>query len=60
MQFPSLYSKTSKGKLNIWTIWTEANTIHTEWGEVGGSLQTNAVKIGGKNTGQLDGWMIGI
>lgn len=52
MQLPSLYSKTSKGKLNIWTIRTVGAVICTEWGESGGALQTNSVKVTGKNIGR--------
>jgi DNA ligase-1 len=40
MQQPTLYRKSSKGKLLQWTVWTEENTIITEWGESTGQLQT--------------------
>jgi ATP-dependent DNA ligase len=51
---PALYSKTSKGTLNIWTISTEGPHIHTEWGPVGGQLQNNSVQVSGKNIGKTN------
>ena len=52
MHLPSLYSKTGKGKLNIWTIYTNGDHIITEWGEAGGKTQKNSVVIKGKNVGR--------
>ncbi len=52
MELTKLYSKTSKGKLNSWTIWTEGNEIHTRWGESEGKLQHKFVTVEGKNIGR--------
>lgn len=54
MQYPSLYSKTSKGVLNVWTISTSGASINTEWGPVDGKLQKNSVKAEGKNVGKAN------
>lgn len=53
--WPTLYKKNNKGSLQQWRIWTEENVIHTEFGRVGGKLQTTADVIhNGKNTGKVN------
>lgn len=53
MKHPTLYKKSSKGKLLQWTVWTEDNVIVSEWGEVGGKLQMTRDEIKeGKNIGR--------
>jgi len=52
MKLPPLYSKTSKGVLNLWTIETKGFVIVTVWGPYDGKLQTNRVVVDGKNVGR--------
>jgi DNA ligase 1 len=40
MQFKTLYQKTKTGAINQWRIYTIDNVIYTEYGQVGGKLQT--------------------
>lgn len=55
MNFPTLYKKTSTGADQFWKIWTENNTIVTEYGQVGGKVQTSRDTISeGKNIGKAN------
>ena len=54
MEFPVLFHKTSKGKINTWAIWTEDNVIRTKWGQKDGKQQEAAKKSKGKNTGKAN------
>lgn len=50
---PVLYKKTSTGKIQQWKIWVKGTTINTEFGQVGGKLQTTSDPIkAGKNEGK--------
>lgn len=49
---PILYSRTSKGAINTWRVWTEGNKICTEWGQVGGKLQQSTFECSPKNVGK--------
>jgi predicted DNA-binding WGR domain protein len=51
-EFWQVHSRSSSPRL--WRVWTEGNTIHYEWGQVGGALQTanethQGVNLGKKN-----------
>jgi len=52
--FPVLYSRTSKGAINTWRVWTEGSTIYTEWGQVGGKLQQSEFVCSPKNVGKAN------
>jgi DNA ligase-1 len=53
MKFPTLFKKTSTGALQQWTIRAEGDSIVTEWGQVGGAIQTGMDIIkAGKNMGR--------
>jgi len=53
MEMPVLYKKTSTGAIQSWRCWTEDNKIFTEFGQVGGKLQTTMDEIReGKNEGR--------
>lgn len=53
INLPILYRKNSNGSLQQWRIWTEDNTVVTEYGQVGGKLQTTRDLIkSGKNPGK--------
>jgi DNA ligase-1 len=49
---PILYSRTSKGAINTWRVWTEGGTVCTEWGQVGGKLQQSTFECSPKNVGR--------
>jgi DNA ligase-1 len=53
MNLPTLYKKTSTGKIQQWTVSVLGNTIRTEYGQVGGKLQVTTETIDhGKNIGR--------
>jgi DNA ligase 1 len=55
MNLPVLYKKTSNGRIQQWKIWTEGNSIFTEYGQVGGKLQvTEDIIHQGKNIGKVN------
>jgi len=49
---PTLYHKTSKGAINIWTVWSEGDCVYTEWGQKDGKMQTSCKKVEQKNLGK--------
>lgn len=52
---PTLYKKTSVGKIQAWTISVDGNTITTVFGQVDGKLQTTQdVVKEGKNAGKAN------
>lgn len=54
-EFPTLYKKTSTGKLQRWDIWVIDDTIKTAYGQVGGATQTTEDVIReGKNLGRAN------
>lgn len=60
MELPTLYKKTATGKIQQWSIGTDKNAIVTEWGQVGGVMQTaEDIVAHGKNAGKknaTDSW----
>ena len=52
MQWPTLYHKGRSGAIYSWTIWTEKDTICTEYGQVDGKKQTARKKALPKNVGK--------
>lgn len=52
MKLPILYHKAKGGDLRQWTVWHEKDTIYTEYGQVGGKLQTSSKKAVSKNVGR--------
>lgn len=52
MKLPKLYHKSKTGDLRQWRVWHEKDTIYTEYGQVGGKLQTSAKKAVSKNVGR--------
>lgn len=55
MKLPTLFKKTSNGKIERWTIWTEGADIVTEWGHVGGKIQKAVESVTeGKNLGKAN------
>jgi DNA ligase 1 len=54
MNFDPLYRKSSLGKLLVWRVWTEGNTIHSEYGQAGGKLQHSVKKARGMNIGRAN------
>lgn len=51
-QLSPLYGKTSAGKLQIWFVHTEGNSIHVTHGLVDGKKQTKITYAKGKNIGK--------
>ncbi len=39
MKSDILYQKTKLGNINQWRVWTEGNTLYTEYGQIGGKMQ---------------------
>ncbi len=55
MKFPILYHKGKSGATWQWKIWTEGDTIFTEHGQIGGTLQrTPGIKCEAKNVGRAN------
>lgn len=52
MNLPILYHKAKGGDLRQWRVWAADDTIHTEYGQVGGKLQTSSKKAVAKNVGR--------
>lgn len=52
MKLPTLYHKAKGGDLRQWTVWAKDDTILTEYGQVGGKLQTSQKKAVAKNVGR--------
>jgi DNA ligase-1 len=52
MDFPILYHKAKGGDLRQWRVWTDGAWILTEYGQVGGQLQTSKKRAEGKNIGR--------
>jgi DNA ligase-1 len=54
-QWPTLFKKATTGKIQQWTVSVEGSTVRTEYGEVGGKLQTTSDNIrSGKNIGRAN------
>jgi DNA ligase 1 len=54
VKHPTLFKKSATtGKITQWTVRTDGNEIHKDWGEVGGKLQhtSDTIKVG-KNLGR--------
>ena len=54
MKKTKLYTKTSKGKINFWEIWTKGSTVHTCWGDIAGKPITDSYEAKGKNIGKAN------
>lgn len=52
MKLPILYSRTSKGAVNTWEVWTEGPDVCCRWGQKDGALQTSRFTCDPKNTGK--------
>lgn len=52
MKLPILYHKAKGGDLRQWRVWADGDTIYTEYGQVGGKLQTSSKKAVSKNVGR--------
>jgi DNA ligase-1 len=54
VKHPTLYKRTSNGKVERWAIWTEGADIVSEYGHVGGAQQTARETAVGKNIGRAN------
>lgn len=50
----TLYNKSSKGKIKLWSIWTEDGVVCREWGMQGGKLQRTEDAVVQKNVGRAN------
>lgn len=50
--FPTLYHKGKTGALHSWKVWAKGDEVHTEYGQVGGKMQTSTKKAKPKNVGK--------
>jgi len=50
----TLYHKTSSGKIQTWSIWTEDDIIYTEYGQLNGKLQISSKIAKPKNVGRAN------
>jgi DNA ligase-1 len=53
-KLPTLFKRTSNGKVEQWSIWVEGAVIVSEYGHVGGALQTARETAVGKNVGRAN------
>ena len=53
-KLPTLYKRTSNGKVERWSVWTEGAVIVSEYGHVGGAQQTARETAVGKNVGRAN------
>jgi len=54
VKHPTLYHKAKGGDLRQWRVWTEGDTIYTEYGVVDGRLQVSEKIAIGKNIGRAN------
>ena len=53
-KYPTLYHTGKNGAVVQWNIWTEGADIVTEWGQIGGKMQTARKTAIGKNIGKIN------
>jgi len=53
-EFPILYHQGKTGAVVSWNLWTEDDTIYTEWGQIDGKKQLTSKKVTGKNIGRAN------
>jgi DNA ligase-1 len=53
-KLPTLFKRTSNGKVEQWSIWVEGAVIVSEYGHVGGAMQTARETAVGKNVGRAN------
>ena len=51
---PLLYSKTSKGAVNVWLAWVEGNEVCVRWGQEDGAQQDARFKCEATNVGRAN------
>lgn len=49
---PTLYSRTSKGAINLWICWVDGPNVVVTYGQKGGKLQRASFKCEAKNAGR--------
>jgi len=50
----TLYKKAKTGKIQVYTSWTLASTLYSEYGELGGKMQESSIDCVGKNIGRAN------
>ena len=51
-KFAPLFVKTKTGKINVWSVWADGDTMVSEWGVLGGKLQQSRKKSLPTNVGK--------
>lgn len=51
-RLPNLYATDKKGKLRVWKIWTQGNTVYKSYGEEGGKATPSERTFKGVNLGK--------
>lgn len=51
-KLPKLYTRTSTGATQEWSVFSAADVVTTTYGQVGGKLQTTNERVKGKNIGK--------
>lgn len=53
-EFPTLYKRTSAGKIQMWRVWVKEDTVYTEHGQVDGKKQTTSKVSKETNVGKAN------
>lgn len=52
--FPTLYKRTKTGAIQEWTVWSNIDTVYTEWGQQNGAKQTSSTVAISTNEGKAN------
>lgn len=52
IKLPKLYTKTSTGAIQEWSVFSAADVVTITYGQVGGKMQTSNERVKGKNIGK--------
>ena len=52
--FPTLYKRTKTGSIQEWTVWSNIDTVYTEWGQQNGAKQTSSTVAIPTNEGKAN------
>lgn len=53
-ELPPLYRYDHSGKPRVWKVWADADMVFTEYGQIGGKMQTSSYKCEPKNVGRAN------
>ena len=52
LKFPILYHKGKGGEIRVWSVWSDGDTVFTEYGVENGIMQISSKKVIAKNVGK--------